>query len=126
MWCRIRNVAGTSAEAYTSFIEHVLDAYPNPNPGDVRTLIRDNLTAHTSPMAWEAVRRRGHRCICRPPYRPHDGPVEFAINQACERLEKHWAKVKDAHSMKIVLQEIIDNELTGLNETLIKSGYIWD
>ncbi len=47
--------------------------------------------------------------VCRPPYRPQDGPVEFAIDQVCGRPEKRWSEVDDLQSMQAVLENIIDN-----------------
>ena len=41
--------------------------------------------------------------VCRPPYQPQDGPVEFAINQVCLRLEKHWSEVSDLQTMRAVI-----------------------
>ena len=87
IWCQIRNIAGTLAVAYTSFVEEVLNTYtPVLNPDDQQSLMHVNLTSHKSPSVYEAVRRRGHRVIYRSPYYPQDGPVKFAINEACERL----------------------------------------
>ena len=127
IWCQIRNIAGTLAVAYTSFVEEVLNTYtPVMNPGDQRSLIYDNLASHKSSSVYETIRRQGHRVICRPPGRPQDGPVDFAINQACERLQNRWAEVKDLASITRVLQEIIDYEITGMDDLFIKCGYHWN
>ena len=124
IWCRIRNIAGTTIVAYASFVEEVLGAYtPVANPDERQVLIHDNYSSHTSPVIFETVRQMGHRVVCRPPYRPHDGPVEFAINQAVSRLRNRWAEVKYLATMTSTLQQIIDNDVTGVNDLFVKCGY---
>ena len=92
VWGRVNAVAGTSAEAYCTFIEHVLKTYNTINdPAQRRTLIHDNLSSHKAPEVYEAVRDRGHRVVFRPPYQPHDGPIEFAINQICCGIKRRWS-----------------------------------
>ena len=76
VWARVTTEAGTTAVAYRMFVEHVLNTYDAvANPALCRTLIHDNLTSHKAPEVYEAVRERGHRVVCCPPYRPQDGPV---------------------------------------------------
>jgi transposase len=82
-----------------------------------RTLIHDNLTSHRSPEVYKAVRERGHSVVCRPPYRPQDGPVEYSINQVCVNLTKRWSEVYDLETMQTVIEEIIDNNITVIDET---------
>ncbi len=67
-----------------------------------------------------AICKRGHRVVCRPPYHPQDGPVEYAINQVCLNLTKRcWSEVTDLGTMQTVVEEIIDNDITGIDETFI-------
>ena len=81
VWARVTTEPETSAEAYRIFVENVLDTYNvAENPVLRRTLIHNNLTSHHAPEVFEAIRECGHRVVCRPPYRPQDGPVEYAIN----------------------------------------------
>jgi hypothetical protein len=70
------------------------------------------------------VSEHGHRVICRPPYRPQDGPVEYAINQVCVNLVKRWFEVKDLETMKTIVEEIIDNDIKSIDETFLHCGYI--
>jgi transposase len=127
VWARVTTEPGTSAEAYRIFVEHVLDTYNvAANPALRRTLIHDNLTSHRAPEVYEAIRERGHRVVCRPPYRPQDGPVEYAINQVCLNLTKRWSEVNDLETMQTVIEEIIDNNITGIDETFFHCGYIWN
>ena len=101
VWARVTTEPGTSAEAYRVFVEHVLNTYDAiENPALCRTFVHDNLTLHRAPEVYEAVRERGHRVVCRPLYRPQDGPVEYAINQVCVNLVKRWSEVEDLETMK--------------------------
>jgi hypothetical protein len=91
VWARVTTEPGISAEAYRIFVEHVLNTYDAvANPALQRTLIHDNLSSHRAPEVNEAVRERGHHVVCRPPYRPQDGPVEYAINTGISRSLKQW------------------------------------
>jgi transposase len=113
--------------AYCAFVEHVLNTYDAiANPALRRTLIHDNLTSHKAPEVYGAVRERGHRVVCSPRYRPQDGPVEYAINQVCGRLEKRWSEVKDLVWMKTVVEEIIDSDIHSMDETFLHCGYVWN
>ncbi len=89
VWARISDEAGTITEAYVDFICHVMDTYDTVADPTLRQMItHNNLTLHTLPEVYEAVRLWSHCVICRPPYQFQDGPVKFAINQVCLRLEK--------------------------------------
>jgi transposase len=89
-------------------------------------LIYDNLTSHKAPEVYEAVRECGHRVVCRPPYRPQDGPVEYAINQTCNRFVQRWSEVEDLATMQHVLEQIIDNDINNMEDTFLYCGYIWN
>ena len=125
VWGRVNAVAGTSAEAYRTFVEHVLDTYDAINdPAQRRTLIHDNLSSHMAPEVYKAVRVWGHRVVCRPPYRPQDGPGEFAINQVCCGLARRWSEVSDLPTMQALVEELIDVGISGMDATFVKCGYI--
>jgi hypothetical protein len=127
VWARMTNKPGTSAEAYHIFVEHVLGTYNAiENPALRRTLIHDNLTSHREPEVYEAVRQRGHLVICRPPYQPQDGPVEYAINQVCGHLEKRWSEVTNLVSMTMVIIDIINNDIHNMDDTFVHCGYVWN
>ncbi len=84
VWTRVTTEPGTSTMAYCAFVEHVLNTYNAiENPALCRTLIHNNPTSHRVLEAYEDMREHGHRVFCRSPYRPQDGPVEYAINQVC-------------------------------------------
>jgi transposase len=125
VWGRVNAVAGTSAEAYRTFIKHVLKMYNAiNNPAQRRTLIHYNLLSHKAPEFYEAVRDRGHRVVCLPPYRPQDGPVEFAIlkNQVCCGIERHWLEASDLPTMQTLVKELIDVGISGMDATFVICG----
>jgi hypothetical protein len=126
VWARISTEAGTSAEVYAAFVERVLTACNITNPGVRRTVIHDNLTSHRAPEVYEAVRLAGHRVVCQPPYRPQDRPVEYAINQVCQRLVQRWSEIQDLATMQLVLEQIIDNDINNMKDTFLHCGYIWN
>ena len=124
---RVTTEAGTSAMAYRLFVEHVLNTYDAvANPALHRTLIHDNLSSHRAHEVYEAVRERGHHVVCRPLYRPQDGPVEYAINQVCVQLNKSWTEAPDLESMRTVVEDIIENDINNVDETFVHCGYIWN
>ncbi len=126
VWARVTMAPGTLAVAYRLFVEHVLNTYNAvENPALRRTLIHNNLNSHRAPEVYEAVRERGHRVVCHPPYRPQDGPIEYAINQVCVNLIKRWSEVKNLKTMKTIVEEIIDNDIKSMDETFLHCGYIW-
>jgi len=127
VWGRVNTVAGTSAQAYCAFVSHVLDTYDAvADPAVRRTLIHDNLSSHKAPEVYEAIRTREHRVVCRPPYRPQDGPVEYAINQVCCGLVRRWSEVSDLPTMQTLVEELIDTGITGMDALFVKCGYIWN
>jgi hypothetical protein len=127
VWARISDEAGTTTEAYVNFICHVMDTYDAvADPTLRRMIIHNNLTSHKLPEVYKAVRLRSHCVVCRPPYQPQDGPVEFAINQVCSRMEKRWSEVSDLQTMRAVIKHIIDNDISNMEETFLYCGYIWN
>ncbi len=97
------------------FVEHVLDTYNiDENPADRPTLINDNLTSHRAPEVYEAMRESGHCVVCCPLY------------QVCFNLTKRWSEVNDLETIQAVIDEIINNDITGMNKTFLHCGYIWN
>jgi transposase len=118
IWAEVSEEAGTTAEAYTQFLVQKPLASYNAAV-EQKTIIHDNLTAHKAPMVYEAVRRSGHRVVPRPPYRPQDGPVEYAINQVLIGLASHWSELKEDATpgdMRVLMLDIIDKGVKGMNE----------
>ena len=72
------------------------------------------------------MRIRGHRVVCCLPYHPQDGPVEFTVNQVCACLTKDWSELHNLVDMRRVIQEIIENDITEIDETCHCCGYIFN
>lgn len=72
--------AATSAEVFEAFVQAEL--VPNLKPGDV--VVMDNLQAHKTPSALEAIRQAGAEILFLPPYSPEFNPIERA-----------WSKLKE-------------------------------
>ncbi len=124
---RISDEVGTTTEEYVHFIGHVMDTYNAvANPTLQQAIIHNNLTSHKSPEVYKAVRLQSHCVVCRPPCQPQDSPVEFAINQVCLRLEKRWSEVSDLQTMRAVIEQFIDNDISNMEETFVHCGYIWN
>ncbi len=127
VWARISDEVGMTTEAYVNFICHVMDTYDAvADPILRQTIIYDNLILHKLPEVYEVVILRSHRVVCHPLYQPQDGPVEFGINQVCSRLEKRWSEVSDLQAMRAVIEHIIDNDISSMEETFVYCGYIWN
>lgn len=125
IWAEVSEEPGTTAEAYTSFLVQKPLASYNAAV-ERRTIMHDNLTSHKSPMVYEAVRRSGHRVVPRPPYRPQDGPVEYAINQILQELASRWSEVDEDTTpggMRTLLEDIIDKGVKGMDALFIACGY---
>lgn len=69
----------TDSEAFATFVEQVLG--PQLRSGDV--VFMDNLSAHKTVRAREAIETRGATMVLLPPYSPDLNPIE-----------KAWSKVK--------------------------------
>ncbi len=86
--------------AFLAYVEQVL--VPTLKPGDV--VIMDNLPAHKSAAAREAIERAGATLLFLPPYSPDFNPIEMAFSKlkaimwkAAERtIEALWATVGSA------------------------------
>ena len=126
IWAEISEEAGTTTEAYTAFLLQKPLATYNAAVNQ-KTIIHDNLTSHKSPMVYEAVRRSGHRVVPRPPYRPQDGPIEYAINQVLIELANNWTDVREDATpadFRVVLEKVIDNGIKGLDDLFLKCNYV--
>jgi transposase len=72
-------LGGTDSEAFATFVEDVLG--PKLRSGDV--VVLDNLSAHKTERARQAIEARGAVLLFLPPYSPDLNPIE-----------KAWSKVK--------------------------------
>lgn len=98
MWARVSTDVGTTADTYKAFLEQdVMDTFPPHEPQ--RHFLHDNLTSHKRPDVVEAVYRRGHKLTCRPPYRPHDGPIEWVFDQLACAVRDRWGEISDEQEL---------------------------
>jgi transposase len=80
--CALMTVNGaTDSEVFAAFIREVLA--PTLSKGDI--VVVDNLGAHRSSAARQAVEERGARLLFLPPYSPDLNPIE-----------RGWSKIKTA------------------------------
>jgi hypothetical protein len=91
----LRKVAGTSTEDFAVFVNKILASSMCPVGGAPRTFMWDNLRSHKSARIINLVYNAGHRIVCRPPYRPQDGPIEYAFNMLEQELPHHLHTVTD-------------------------------
>ncbi len=125
VWASVTTEPSTSAMAYCTFVEHVLNTYNAiANLAAHWTLINNNLTLHKATEVYQAIRECRHHVVCCPPYRPQDGLIEYAINQVCGHLEKCWSEVNNLQTMKTVVVKIIDNDIHSMDEMLLQCDYI--
>ena len=66
---------------------------PTLAPGDV--VILDNLSAHKSPLAEQAIRARGAWTLFLPPYSPDLNPIEMAFSKLKAHLRKRAVRSID-------------------------------
>ena len=77
-----------TGEWFVAYVEQVLA--PTLRPGDV--VILDNLPAHKSIAAREAVEATGARMLFLPPYSPDFNPIENAFSKLKSILRKAAAR----------------------------------
>ncbi|KAL7554355.1 hypothetical protein ACHAWF_017797 [Thalassiosira exigua] len=94
LWYRLSTDRATGIENYVDFLKYnLMDDFRNDEKS--RTLLHDNLSSHKAKEVINTVFDRGHQVICRVPYRPHEGPIEWAIEQFASALRKRWKVIKD-------------------------------
>ena len=90
----LRKVAGTSTEDFAVFVNKILGSSTCPVGGPPRTFLWDNLRSHKSARIVNLVYNAGHHIVCRPPYRPQDGPIEYVFNMLEQELPHHLHTVQ--------------------------------
>lgn len=89
-----------TGEWFVAYVEQVLA--PTLRPGDI--VILDNLPAHNSAAAREAVQATGARMLFLPPYSPDFNPIENAFAKlksilrkaAARTVPQLWDAIRDA------------------------------
>ena len=129
-WGSVNPVAGTTTEAFERHMREVLeDLRDNPPPGlppgppERRNSLWDNLYAHKSPIIYQLVEAEfGHRIMCRPPYRPADGPIEYIFCQLADHLRNRLFSIKTMQDLINEINNII-GQLNDFDETFDHCEY---
>jgi transposase len=121
IWFRLRRVNGTTVEAFTSYIQEVVDGLPPAEEGQ-KNLLWDNLSAHGNDMVLNVVYGAGHRVIARPPYRPWLGPIEFVFNQLQNASRLRDYAVDNGAQFVQIIPRILTN-IQGIEATFTHCGY---
>ena len=83
---------GTCKEVFLAFVEQVL--VPTLEPGDF--VVLDNLGAHRSRRALDAIRNAGATPVFLPPYSPELNPIELAWSKLKGMLRDYKARTREA------------------------------
>jgi hypothetical protein len=120
-WFRVSTDIGTTTEVYKDYLRHDLfDRMPANEP--MRTILHDNLTSHKSPEVVYLIHRRGHRVVCRAPYRPHDGPIEWAFDMLACEIRSRWDRIDSERDLIANVNDVIPT-LSGFDDLFAKCGY---
>ncbi len=127
IWHRLSTDRGTSTstENYIDFLNEDLMDYFDSDERK-RTMMHDNLSSHKSDAVVDAIYNRGHRVICRVPYRPNEAPIEFAFDVfACE-VRSRWKSIKDEDDLVRECNKILDSKegMKGFNKLFSDCGYV--
>lgn len=91
--CALMTVDGaTDGDVFTAFVREVLA--PTLTEGDI--VVLDNLSAHRSAAAHQAVAQRGARLVFLPPYSPDLNPIERCWSKLKTALRAAKARTREA------------------------------
>jgi len=127
LWYRLSTDKGTSTETYTDFlIDYLMDKFDDNE--NQRTLMHDNLSSHKSDVVVYSVYKRHHRVICRPPYRPHEAPIEYVFDQLACEIRKRWARINTFPKLVKQIHNILASRdgLGGWDKLFKVCGYLND
>jgi transposase len=124
-WIRVRQVAGTSAAAFESFLtEEVLPGLTAMQPPRVMNILMDNLNSHHAPRVVNSIYFSGHRPMFRPPYRPQDAPIEYIINQIDTKLRQRCFEIENEDILVGMIPQVFTEiEDEAIRNTFIHCGY---
>jgi transposase len=106
--CALMTVDGaTDSDVFAAFVREVLA--PTLAEGDI--VVLDNLGAHRSAAARQAVEQRGARFVFLPPYSPDLNPIERCWSKIKTALRAAKARTREA------LEEAIKQAIATVNES---------
>jgi len=75
-----------------------------------------------------SVYKRHHRVICRPPYRPHEAPIEYVFDQLACEIRKRWARINTFPKLVKQIHNILASRdgLGGWDKLFKVCGYLND
>ena len=103
----------TDGEVFVTFVREVLA--PTLREGDI--VVLDNLGAHRSQAAREAVEQRGARLVFLPPYSPDMNPIERCWSKIKTALRAAKARTREAleAAILIVTVQVVWCERSGVS-----------
>lgn len=124
IWGRVSTDAGTSVENYVDFLNLDLMDKFEPNERQ-RTIMHDNLRSHKADEVVDAIYNRGHRVICRVPYRPHEAPIEFAFDMFACGIRNRWKHIKNEKNLVDECNKLLESKdgLSGFDKLFWDCGY---
>jgi len=120
-WCWVEEKAGTTAADFVNFIEHVVGHIDPQEYNGARTILMDNLHAHTTPLVQQTITDAGHQLLYRPKYRPADAPIEYVFNTLQAELRVRMREV-DGTNIVDHIRDIIAN-MNGFQNYFTFCGY---
>ena len=85
------------------------------------------LSSNKSDEVVETIYSRGHRVICRVPYRPNEAPIEWAFDQLACEIRRRWNVIKTEEDMVREIHNIIASRagMGGFDDLFKDCGYVW-
>ena len=90
--------------------------------------MHNNLSSHKSDEIYHAIYSHGHRVICRVPYRPHEGPIEWVFDQLGCEIRKRWHVIRNEVDLIRETHKIINSRagFGGFDGVFLSCGYVWE
>ncbi len=111
---------GTSSENFSLFLEE--QVFPQLGQVRRRTLMWDNLRSHMTAQVSNVVHNSIHRMLPRPPYRPQDGPVEYANNQLLTMMREECYKISSCDELEAAMPRLV-GQISNMSATFEMCGY---
>jgi DDE superfamily endonuclease len=98
-WSDISDRKGTDTAHFYQFISGILNQIGHATPATRRCFIMDNLNVHKHPAVLGLIYHYGHRIVCRTPYCPFDGPIEYFFNTVEGNLRKNCYAIHNINDL---------------------------
>jgi len=111
---------GTTSETFAAFCVNTIDNLPAGGP--MRTFMWDNLSSHYSAPVDNVIANSPHHALERPPYRPVDGPIEYAFNHVENELSRRLYLIHTERDLVTQMNRILAG-LGSQDALFAKLGY---